>query len=255
MIIDDIAKISSLPSPALGLLPAVHDATVVPVSSLPGDPASDLAGEVFENAGSEAITLPAWGRWPAQQVASGGYFASDGRLFFPVVRRLRPQTGETSWYPMIFERVLYTIHMTPKQFTLGSTYAMRLQCDFRLVANTSNAVWSVFFEVGQRTSQTDPAPIGPNLEDYVWREPLLEQQVVLTDVACRHTLGVLLENTTDGYTGSRLLYDKAEAASPESLPVASDFALRDRLGCFDTQNSVADPKGFAAYVIKEIGKE
>jgi len=244
-------QIATLPTPALGLLPAVHDATVTD-ATLPLGTAAESVGNVYKNAGSDYITLPAWGRWPAQQIAPDRHFASDGRLFYPVRRRLHPQDGETSWYPEMFERVLYTMHFTPQQFTIGSSRALRIQFDFRLIANTSNAVWSVFFEIGRRISQESPAPIGPNLEDYLWLPPLLEQQVVLTDVECSHQLGVVINNTKDGYTGSRLLYDKAEAVDPESLPPSYDFSLRVRIGCFDTQNSVFDPKGFAAYTAKEI---
>ena len=324
MFLDSVSSIPQLPQPALGLLPAVHDATVVEVSELP---TSDLEGNVWK--ATAAITLPAWGRWPARQIAVGEHFAHDSRLFYKVRQRLvatgvqcaitrasttatvvsssvhglttgdsvviygasqsdyngtftatvtsttgftytvsgspaTPATAsssvggpyvrpkETSWYPDAFERTLYTMHFSPKQLILGANYRLARQFDFRLIANTTNAVWSVVAEIGQRTTQTTPAPIGPNLLDYEWREPLLEQQVVLTDVMCSHQLGVQIWNLLDGYTATRLLYDTTLACSEASLPTTSDFALRVRLSCFDTQNSITDPKGYAAYVAKPI---
>lgn len=247
MFLEDIAKISQLPQPALGLLPAVHDATVVEVSELP---TTSLSGNVWK--ATAALTLPAYGRWPARQIAVNEHFAHDGRLFYKVRQRLVHAEGETSWYPEAFERTLYTLHMTPTMLPVGSNFRFERQFDFRLVANSTNAVWSVVIEVGQRTAQTTPSPIGPNLQDYTWLEPLLEHQIVLTDVMCSHQLGAQIWNTADGYEASRLLYDKAEACSEASLPTGSDFALRVRLANFDTQNSVADPKGYAAYVARAL---
>ena len=247
MFLDSISAISQLPQPALGLLPAVHDASVVDAAVLP---TASLAGNVWK--ATAALTLPAWGRWPARQIAVGEHFAHDGRLFFKVRQRQVPASGETSWYAEAFERTLYTLHFSPKQLVVGGDYRFERQFDFRLISNSTNAVWSVIAEIGQRTTQTDPAPIGPNLLDYEWKEPLLEHQVVLTDVMCSHQLGVKIWNTAAGYEASRLLYDKAEACSDASLPTAADFALRVRIGCFDTQNSVTDPKGYAAYVAKPL---
>ena len=163
---------------------------------------------------------------------------------------VRPK--ETSWYPEAFERTLYTMHFSPKQLVLGANYRFDRQFDFRLIANSTNAVWSVIAEIGQRTTQTSPGPIGPNLLDYEWHEPLLEHQVVLTDVMCSHQLGVQIWNKMDGYEGTRLLYDTTLACTDASVPTSSDFAFRVRLSCFDTQNSVADPKGYAAYVARPV---
>jgi hypothetical protein len=159
---------------------------------------------------------------------------------------------ETSWYPEAFERTLYTIHISPQQLAIGKAFRFEADFSFRLVANTSNALWRVFFEIGQRSAETSPKPIGPNLLGYDWREPLMEQEIVLTDITSQHTLGFLLTNNADGYSGSKLLYENAMAVSPDSLPTQEDFAVRIRVGCFDTENSVADPRGFAAYLAKPI---
>lgn len=325
MFLDDVFKIAQLPQPALGLLPAVHDATVAETAEIPTGTPAELSGNVWK--ATAAITLPAWGRWPARQIAIGEHFSHDGRFFYKVRQRLvaagilctitsdgttatveaasahgfttgdsailygaaqgayngtftatvtsptgftfpvsgspdSPATAssivggpyvrpkETSWYPDAFERTLYTMHFSPKQLVLGADFRFVRQFDFRLVSNSTNAVWSVVCEIGQRTTQTSPGPIGPNLMDYEWREPLLEQQVVITDVACSHQLGVQLYNKLAGYSATRLLYDTTLGCTDASLPVASDFAFRTRLTCFDTQNSVADPKGYVAYVAK-----
>lgn len=155
---------------------------------------------------------------------------------------------ETSYYPEAFERTLYTIHISPQQLGIGKAFRFEAEFSFRLVANTSNALWRIFCEVGQRSTETSPKPIGPNLLGYDWREPLLEQEIVMTDITSLHTLGFLLINNTEGYSGSKLLYENAIAVSTDSLPTQEDFAVRIRVGCFDTENSVADPRGFAAYL-------
>lgn len=320
MVIKSITDISQLPQPALGLLPAIHDTREQSVTALPGT-AQSVAGQVFKNASSSSIVLPAFNRWPSRELAPGEAFGSDGRLFYKVRQRLVPpsvasaitfangiasvtcatphgyQSGdmvtifgatkaafngtfpvtvssttalsfsptatpggstdtaklrvrETSWFPDAFERTLYTIHLSPQQLGIGKAFRFEADFSFRLVANTSNALWRIFFEVGQRSAETSPKPIGPNLLGYDWREPLLEQEIVLTDIASQHAIGFLLTNNADGYSGSKLLYENAMAVSPDSLPTQEDFAIRIRVGCFDTENSVADPRGFACYLAK-----
>lgn len=245
MTIDGIKTITSLPSPALGLLPAVHDASVTSYTT--GALPTVAANSVFQNNSGAAVTLPAFASWPAQVVQAGGYAACDGRLWFPAARF----STSHSFYPSAFERVLYSMAFGPESLPLEEVFNLSRKYDFRLLSNNTNAVWNVVWEIGMRADQETPAPIGPNLDGYTWRRPLIDQQVALTDVASSHTFGVKLRRELDGtnevWSGSIVRYTKVLGAVEDQLPTGNYFVLRLRLACFDVENAVANPRGFAAY--------
>lgn len=249
MMIDGIEKIKNLPSPALGLLPAVHDAAVA--SHEGGDLPAVAAGAVLVNATGAALTLPSHGPWPAQRLAAGAFAACDGRFWFPA----RRYGASNSYYPAAFERTLYTLAFTPESLPLGETFTLRRRYQFRLLGNNTDAVWSVVWEIGMRTSETEPAPVGPNIEGYVWRAPLIDQQVHVTDVASSHDFGIVLGRSLDGedevWSANVTKYSKTLGAAVEQLPIGNQFALRLRLSCFDIVNNIAEPRGFAAYFCGE----
>jgi len=342
-------SIESVPAPALGLLPAIHDAELEEVPLVDGLPVLPLAdtckGHVFRNQTAKAITLPQTSKWPARSLEAGGVFGSDGRLFYKV----RQKPGTTSYYPESFERTLYTFSFSPQSFSAGSEFELSRLFYFRLMANTSSAVWSVIFEIGVRTDQTTPtlqltmpgtltsgsanvaisdpqlgslfyrmvvtgagissgldgttyiksidlasntlvlsrtatesgeqeltftAPVGPNLGDFLWLPPLMEQEVLLTEMKTINPMGIWLKNWGDknvqgpdgnsapdpyrndlGYQGYAKLFDKATPVPLDALPTDRDFLLRVRIGQFDTENSVADPKGYAAYMVRAVDDE
>jgi hypothetical protein len=251
-----IETITSLPSPALGFLPAVHDASV---DSFPATVAHPDTGEPTANtlptpaAGSVlqvtegAISLPAYGSWPAQRALSGQFIASDGRFWF----RVRRYQQTNSFYPEVFERMLYSFAFTAVSLPLRQRWALTRDFDFRLFSNNTDAVWNVVWEVGDRFAETSPAPVGPNIEGYQWRTPLIDQQVHITDVLGRHRFEASLYRDVgpDGefWTGSVARYGKTVAAQTNQLPLSNDFVLRLRLSCFDIENNVSEPRGFVAY--------
>ncbi len=245
MRIEGIDKIGSMPSPSLGLLPAVHDATVASYTT--GDLPAVAADSVFVNNSGGTVTLPAFASWPAQKVAVGNYAACDGRLWFPA----RRYKETNSYYPQAFERTLYTLAFTPESLPLGERFELRRQLAVRLLSNNTDAVWNFVWEIGMRASQSSPAPIGPNLDGYTWRTPLIDQQIPVTDVVGAHHFGITLKRTLDGssevWGGDIIRYSKTMGAAADQLPTGNYFVLRLRLSCFDTQNDVPEPKGFAAY--------
>jgi hypothetical protein len=330
MIINSLKVLTQLPEPALGLLPAIHDADVEDFllgSTLPA--ASAAKGRVFLNKTEAQVVMPPSGRWPARGVAPGELFGSDGRLFYSLV----PKVGTTSFYPKSFERNIYTLSFTPSNFQPGGEdVILQRYFYFRLIGNNTSAVWSVIFEAGVRQDDVDPtrrhvveaelvsgsatvsisdpllarigprmvvtgsgirdglettyvksidleggtavlslaatqsgvrtltfaAPPGPNIGGITWLPPILEQQIFLTDVRSENGLGIVLSNSRDitidtnelGYSGKRFIYDSVLTASKDSMPTRTTFLLRVRIGQFDTENSVADPKGYAAYVVR-----
>jgi hypothetical protein len=250
MIITDIKDITALPSPALGLLPAVHDASVQVYTS--GNLPTVAAGQVLLNNSSGAMTLPAYGAWPPQKLALGSYAACDGRFWFPA----RRYKVTNSYYPEVFERTMYSLPFTPESLSLGTPFTLARKISLRMLNNNTDAVWNVVWEIGMRTSQVSPAPIGPNLDAYVWREPLIDQQVHLTDVMSSHEFSVRLTrkltNSVEEWLGDVRRYDKTLGASASQLPTSNYFVLRLRLSCFDTLNDVSDPRGYVAYYCSEL---
>lgn len=248
MIIDGITEIKSLPAPVLGLLPAVHDATVTNYTLAFGTAMPPVEpGQVLVNNTGGAITLPGFGAWPPQKVPMGSYAGCDGRFWFPV----RRYKDTNSYYPQAFERTLYTLAFTPYSLPVGGVFTLRRLLSVRLLSNNTDVVWNWVWEIGMRAAQTSPAPIGPNLDTYVWRTPLIDQQLHVTDVVSTHDMGVSLRRSLSGtdevWSGNVSRYQKAIAAQSDQLPTGPNFVLRVRLSCFDTQNDVPNPRGFAAY--------
>jgi hypothetical protein len=267
MIITGAANsIKDLPSPALGFLPAVHDAsvslysgtTIVTGTALvngtatliafgSASPAPALeAGQVVEITNAPLI-LPPFQSWPSQSVAVGDYAACDGRLWYPVKR----YKNTNSFYSKVFERNLYTFSFTGASLPLRTWWQLTRFFSFRLFNNNTDAVWNVVWETGRRVAQTAPTPIGPNLDGYVWNEPMIDEQVPLTDVLSQHEFGVRLYRDLRGdqeyWIGSANRYGKVLALGTASLPTSNDFVLRIRLSCFDTENAVKNPRGHCMY--------
>ncbi|NBQ48028.1 MAG: hypothetical protein EBU33_06200, partial [Sphingobacteriia bacterium] len=157
MIITTLNSLDSLPQPALGLLPAIHDVDVenVPlVATKPVLPVASVAtGRVFVNQTSEKIILPSYGKWPVRNLAPGELFGSDGRLFYKMKKRL----GTTSFYPDSFERNIYNFTFTGKSFPIGESFEFKRNFFFRLFANTTIAVWNVIIEIGMRVDDVLPS--------------------------------------------------------------------------------------------------
>jgi hypothetical protein len=157
MIINSLKEVAMLPSPALGLLPAIHDAEVEDVPVVDGAAALPQAGgakgRVFKNQMPTPIVLPATGKWPARKMQQGDIFGSDGRLYYQV----RNKAGTTSFYPESFERTVYNFSFTGTTFPIGNTFELDRLFYFRLFGNNTSAVWSVIFEIGMRSNSTAPA--------------------------------------------------------------------------------------------------
>jgi hypothetical protein len=326
MFIQSLQEVKSLPAPPLGLLPAIHDATVVGVQSLPTSPEK---GVVFRNDANGPINLPATGKWPTKRVEPGEFFGHDGRFLYPVLNR----PGTTSFYPKSFDRIVYTFSFNGSTLPVGNSFAFERLFNFRLIANTSLALWSVFFEIGVRDDDVSPdiiitraatltagqktislqdisgidyrmlvtgqgiysdidgstfvmnaangvvtlsrpatqsgtfqitfkADTGPNIGVVKWLPPIMEYVVPLTDLKSVNPLGMVITNHGEkkgissrndiGMEAFWKKFDKAQAASLDSLPETNEFYLRVRLGNFDTENNVTDPRGYVAYTVRAI---
>ena len=156
MIITQLNSLDSLPQPALGLLPAIHDAEVEDIPIVSGKPQLPLAanakGKVFVNQTLEKIVLPIYGKWPVRYLFPGNLVGSDGRFFYKVQNKL----GTTSFYPDSFERTVFTFTFSGKSLAIGETFEFKRNFFFRLFANTTIAVWRVIFEIGMRIDDVSP---------------------------------------------------------------------------------------------------
>ena len=157
MIINSLKKLDSLPSPALGLLKAFHDAEVDPTpvneageAQLP--PAEEVLNKVFLNTTSKEVILPPYGKWPARVVNVGDYYGCDGRLFY----RVKQKAGTTSYYPTAFDRTIFNFSFTKESFPVGSVFELDRLFYFRLIANNVAAVWSVIMEIGVKIVASAP---------------------------------------------------------------------------------------------------
>jgi hypothetical protein len=256
MIIESIADIKSLPLPALGLLGAVHDASVANVADWADlDEAGLNDGQVFRNTTGESQALPAQKNWPAQNVPNSGYWADQHGLLYPVV----PKVGTSSFYPRVFERNLYTLAFTPNALPLRTLFELNRLYQFRMFSNNTDAVWNVVWEIGMRVDATSPGTPGPNIATYDWRQPLIDAQVHITDVETSHQFGVWLRRDLDGtdeiWTGGVRQYGMHVAAHADALPTGNDFVLRLRLGQFDILDDVTNPRGYVAYFVMDPEKE
>lgn len=326
MLISSLDSLTQLPLPALGLFPAVHNASVIDVADFASMPSLTSAiGKVYRNSGTSPIILPAGGAFPGRNLFAGESFSSNGIVFFKVIRKTsltRPVIGiaanvfttasphglvdgvavklagfvgptgfvngtiyyvvdsttttfqiaatsggsplsasvsgitgyahsqsTNSFYPSDFNRIAYTIPFTLQSLSVGRSETFIKQFSFRSIGAITTAVWSVIFEFGERVDDTSPAPIGPNIEGYNWLPPALEQEIVITELATTHVLGLVFKRLADGtFSGYRSLYSKAASLIPGTMPTTDDFVLRVRIGQFDTED-VSDLRGYAAYCI------
>lgn len=116
---------------------------------------------------------------------------------------------------------------------------------------------------------TFKAPVGPNIAEWRWLPPLIEESIILTDARSQNLLGIWLKNwgtryktlpygggtvidynrSSIGFEGVSNVYGALKNVNVESLPSSNEFMLRLRIGQFDTENTVPDPRGYAAYLV------
>lgn len=156
---------------------------------------------------------------------------------------------ETSYYPTNFERTLFQFPINEKQLRLRKTLECRFALEAAVLSANTNAMWTVAFEVGERTQASTPATPGQNLASIKWRgSPLWEQQIDVTNLSTIHRLGLSIQrsmvSSVDTLTTHALLYGAKEGGVVS--PKTANFLLRCRLIRFDTEDGQSDPSGFVA---------
>jgi len=242
MLIKSLHEIPTLPAVTSGLLPAIHNAAVL--TSAPTT-ALEQKGLVFQNAAANDITLPAALGRPAANIAPGDYFGCDGRLYYPVERL----EGTNSYYPLEFTRELFSVFLAEEMVPQLATVRLSFDLGMRSFSSNTMAQWVVVLQIGQRSSDITPAPVGANLSGFSWLPPSVSHAITFGSVAQQHSVGLQIQRLADvdggaGFRASSLSFGSMSACQ---APTANGFVIRAKLAQFDTENNVSSPSGFVAY--------
>jgi hypothetical protein len=249
----DVASASSdgknLPKPA-GLLPAIHDATVEPLT-VPLPSAAANEGKVFQNNGTSSILIPGGLGRRSSLLEPEGCAGSDGRVWY----RLNRCATTNSFYPADFERELFMLHINAQMLRAGTRFTLGFKLALRLFNATTRAQYLLRIDVGGAPGQADPAPTGENIENVTWLDtPLFSQRIILSGLKITHPFGCAIRRDINGALhADQMAYGNWTAAG--QAPESASFTLRARLLEFDTENSVRGAKGTVFYALSDASAE
>ena len=231
-------KADKLPR-APGLLPAIHDATIVPIG-VPLPRPEPSAGNVFQNATNTPLLVPGGLGRRGGYLDPQGYAGSDGRVWY----RLSRAATTNSFFPVDFERELFLLHINDAMWAPGGNFSVSFDLELQLLAANTRAQILAVIEVGSAPAQTTPAPVADNLENIVWQPaPVLAQRIIVSGIKLKHHFGAAIKRSLDNViSAERLLYTTWHAA--QVAPPGPSFVIRARLIQFDTENSVRGAKGY-----------
>nr|HRJ74007.1 hypothetical protein [Terrimicrobiaceae bacterium] len=238
-----------LPKPA-GLLPAIHDATIEPIS-VPLPSATSGEGMVFRNDSGLPLLVPGGLGRRGGYLDAGGFAGSDGRVWY----RLTRDAASNSFYPLDFEKELFMLHINDQMLRAGSKFSLEFKLALRLFNASTRAQYLLRIDVGSAPGQITPSPTGENLENVTWvAAPLLSQRIILSGLKITHSFGASIRRDINGdLHADKMAYGNWTAASV--VPPSASFALRARLIEFDTENSVKGAKGTVFYALSEAKAE
>jgi hypothetical protein len=223
------------------LLPAIHDAAAQDVSALPTLAAA--AGNVYRNAGSLPLSLPAGGGRKGQSVPAGGFFGGDGRALYA----LRRAGTSTSYHPIEMERELLRVVVRAAQFPLASDLSLAWQLDLSFLTETmvAGAGYVMSVEAAPLSSASTPATTGANV-GAVGQAVLLAAPRIGFSRGVSETRQFALKltrklNESGQAIGASQFTDYVESIGPE-LP-QGDFLLTVRLAQWDVDDSTPAPTG------------
>ncbi len=199
-----------------GLLPAVHDASVDPVSGILSggelpDPDSVATDQVWENQGVTNIDIFGGRGHRGEILEPGDFVASDGNVFY----RVENFGSESSYYPTKFNRLLWWIAVNEKQLRSKRQLLADFAIRTAMLRSDSAASWELAILLGTYPADTSPGTPGPNLQNVVWDvdNPALSQQIIVGPVAGVHRFGARVRNEGGGtITMDKIIYGDAEAA-------------------------------------------
>ena len=230
-------KGSTLPRPG-GLLPAIHDATVTDLTIPIPAAGSPYTGNVYLNDGGSDLALPGGMGRKGSTLKAGGHVACDGRLWY----RVAEEGSTTSYHPTDFDRELVLMDINEAMFPVGSIFTLQLDFAAQILLSETRAQWVFIVETGSFSSVASPA--GTNISGITWAAtPVITCPIHLTSIRSPHSFGVQFTRGASAITGKTKLYRGAWTTT-ETVPAAPGFAVRARLARFDTEDSLADPRGY-----------
>ncbi|HEY3898915.1 MAG TPA: hypothetical protein VGM54_09900 [Chthoniobacter sp.] len=235
---------SSLPRPP-ALLPGFETSSVTTGSSLPGSPS---AGEVFQNTGGSAISIPGAGGHRGAQLQPTEYAGYNGSCWYVLDR-----AGQTnSFFARDYNLQLFpTLEFDRGLWQAGQNFSLSFTLLHQLInarsdnpGNACAAQYMFVLEWGKARSQTSPANTAPNLARVDWFDvPLLSQRLTLTGLQQSRTFGcVISRSTTNKMTATKQLVNAVSVA--DSCPDTPSFLLRPRLIYFDVPKDAIKPAGY-----------
>lgn len=228
---------ADLPKPG-GLLPAVHDAVIADLTVPLPTPGEPYTGNVFLNASGADVAIPSGLGRKGTVLKKDAHAACDGRLWY----RVAQEGATTSYHPMDFDRELVMLDVNESMLPVGGIFTLLLDFETQILRSDLHAQWVVVVETGVISKVAVPA--GKNISGITWSAtPVIEAAIRLTPIRTPHTFGVRFTRAEAGITGETKLYRAAWAATA-TVPAGPGFALRARLCRFDTEDGVADPRGY-----------
>ena len=204
------------------------------------------ANSVWINNSGSSLSIPGGGGIRSGTVATAGFIGSDGRIFYPVSKRLTTN----SYFPEAFKRELWRLWIDDKMLPVGKTFSVQFAVGLQLINTTCNAQYVLVIEKGTADSETSGSSSPENLMSITWDEinPLVKQRIILTQNLMSHSFGANIVNATTGLTAQGNYYGNSYTAP--AAPVSANFLLRARLIEFDTENSVSSARGWVSYSLQ-----
>lgn len=243
-VIDDEGNIdmTKLPARAPIMFPAVHDAATealpIPIPAPAGN-----GGKVYQNLTGADVLIVSGGGQRGITVRDNGFVACDGNYLYAATR------GGTSasYYPTSFERTLWGFAVSANMLRANKTLSVPFGIRSRLVNATVAAQWVLTLEWALIKAETTPAGIGLNLEKLDWHPtPIFQIPIGLGNVTQDHFFGVRIKRLADGLKLTQTIYG-ADEGNDAAAPTSANFALRAKLGMFDTENQVRGERGYPCY--------
>ena len=228
---------AALPRPG-GLLPAIHDAAVADLTIPLPAAGAPYTGNVFLNASGADVALPGGMGRKASTLKAGEGAACDGRLWY----RVAQEGATTSWHPRDFDRELVMLDVNEAMFPAGAVFSLVFDFQAQILRSETRAQWVLLVETGAFASVASPA--GTNISGITWSAtPVIQCPIHLTPIRTPHTFGVQFTRGAQAITGKTKLY-RGAWTDTQTVPAGPGFAVRARLARFDTEDGLADPRGY-----------
>lgn len=219
------------------LLGAIHDTTVAATAPPYTTVATDAGGVRQTTA---AWTIPASRNRREWPVASGGYIASNGEVYYEV------RKSGNSYFPVEFEQDLFMLWVSAAMFPAKRNLTLDAKPILQLLGNT-RAQYTLEVAFGTLTEDSGTS-YAANLAGITWAAPVISERLLLSSAIVPHPLNISVARDTLGaITATASIYGRTQTVTP---PATSAFALRARLLNFDTENR-STPRGLVSVKMEE----